>query len=71
MSKLIGIIKSGSGTVHAVTDKRSPKALCGYRHGMKGNFAWSGRSRVTCEKCKVENSRRRDRITGGERDART
>jgi hypothetical protein len=54
MSKLIGIIKSGSGTVHAVTDKRSPKALCGYRHGMKGNFAWSGRSRVTCEKCKVK-----------------
>jgi hypothetical protein len=52
MPKLIGLVKSGSGTVHAVMDKKSLKALCGYRHEMRHNLSWSGRSHVKCEKCK-------------------
>jgi hypothetical protein len=52
MPKLIGLVRSGSRTVHAVTDEKSPKALCGYRHEMRRILPWSGRSHVTCEKCK-------------------
>ena len=50
--KLIGLLKSPTGIVHAQKEKDLRKAFCGYKDGTSDSIPYSGRSHITCEKCR-------------------